>query len=309
MSTADTAIETGAPARDGSTPSREVVGVLGASSVIGPMLLKELRQRGNSTLAFTRADPRKQAIGPGVSWEAFDAPIDPEAPQIRHWISAIPIWELPPYLPMLAARGARKVVALSTTSIFTRAISTVPDDLELVRKIKASEGLLRDWGRQQRVTWTILRPTLIYGRGRDRNISDVARFIRRFGFFPLLAPADGARQPVHAEDVARACCAALRATAASNKTYNISGDETLAFREMVSRVFVAMGRKPVTPMLPRLAFHLGAAVFGINPRLQNWSITTAERMGQDMAFAHDEAKRDFGFVPRPFRLTTEDLPS
>jgi hypothetical protein len=34
----------------------------------------------------------------------------------------------------------------------------------------------------------------------------------------------------------------------------------------------------------------------------------AERMNRDMAFAHDEASRDLGFAPRPFRLEPRDLP-
>ncbi len=65
-------------------------------------------------------------------------------------------------------------------------------------------------GNKQGVEWVILRPTLIYGHGRDKNITEIARFIRRFGFFPLLGKANGLRQPIHVEDVAEACFAALR---------------------------------------------------------------------------------------------------
>lgn len=92
--------------------------------------------------------------------------------------------------------------------------------------------------------WVILRPTLIYGRGRDRNITVIARFIRRFGFFPVLGRATGLRQPVHAEDVALACHRALEAPAATNRAYNISGGETVTYREMVRRVFLALEGGP-----------------------------------------------------------------
>ncbi|MDI6746185.1 MAG: hypothetical protein QMD17_03475 [Rhodocyclaceae bacterium] len=89
-----------------------------------------------------------------------------------------------------------------------------------------------------------LPPTLIYGLGRDKNIAEMARFIRRFGFFPVLGKATGLRQPIHTADVAGACLGALRAPDAANRDYNISGGETFAYRDMVARVFVAVGHAP-----------------------------------------------------------------
>jgi hypothetical protein len=34
----------------------------------------------------------------------------------------------------------------------------------------------------------------------------------------------------------------------------------------------------------------------------------AERMNQDIIFDHEDASRDLGFAPRPFRLSIEDIP-
>jgi hypothetical protein len=33
----------------------------------------------------------------------------------------------------------------------------------------------------------------------------------------------------------------------------------------------------------------------------------AERMNRDLVFDHSEATRDFGFTPRPFVLSAEDV--
>jgi hypothetical protein len=33
----------------------------------------------------------------------------------------------------------------------------------------------------------------------------------------------------------------------------------------------------------------------------------AERMNQDLVFDHDEAARDLGYRPRPFRLSPQDV--
>jgi len=44
------------------------------------------------------------------------------------------------------------------------------------------------------------------------------------------------------------------------------------------------------------------------PRYRHWSVAMAERMNSDLVFDHSDAERDFGFSPRPFWLSLEDLP-
>jgi hypothetical protein len=59
------------------------------------------------------------------------------------------------------------------------------------------------------IAWTIFRPTLIYGCASDKNVTTIANFVRRFGFFPAVGRATGKRQPVHADDLAQACVTAI----------------------------------------------------------------------------------------------------
>ncbi|MFM8898671.1 MAG: NAD-dependent epimerase/dehydratase family protein [Burkholderiales bacterium] len=156
---------------------------------------------------------------------------------------------LPDYFPLIEASGARRVVALSSTSRFTKVGSGDTAENAIAAKLIDAEARVQAWAKRRGIEWVVLRPTLIYGQGRDKNISEMARFIRRFGFFPLLGSAQGLRQPIHAEDVAAACVAALQAPGAANRAYNLSGGESLAYREMVARVFAALGRSArlVTP--------------------------------------------------------------
>ena len=82
----------------------------------------------------------------------------------------------------------------------------------------------------------LLRPTLIYGCGMDRNVSVLAGLAQRFGVVPLAGQAAGLRQPVHADDLARAAFDALGAVATHGRAYALPGGETLPYREMVARV-------------------------------------------------------------------------
>ncbi len=286
------------------------IGVLGASSLVGGCLLSSLTERGFSAVAFSR---KKQIgiQGAAVDWRQLPTPgtqsFDVTYP-IGHWICVAPIWVLPDYFSLIEASGARRVVALSSTSRFTKVGSADKAEVAIAAKLADAEARVRAWAEARGIEWVILRRTLIYGLGRDKNISEMARFIRRFGFFPLLGQAQGQRQPIHAVDVAAACVAALQAPGTANRAYNISGGETLAYREMVARVFAALGRPTRLLTVPLWAFRLAVAMLRRLPRYRHWSAAMAERMNRDLVFDHAEAVRDLGFKPSGFALAVEDLP-
>ena len=283
-------------------------GVLGATSLVGACLLPLLTESG----AVVVAHSRRRAFKPtsdGVEWrllgDAAESGVDP----IPCWICVAPIWVLPDYFDLLEAHGARRVVALSSTSRFTKDDSQDPHEQEVAVRLAAAEARVQQWAEHLGVEWVVLRPTLIYGLGRDKNIAEIARFIRRSGFFPLFGKACGLRQPIHVRDVAGACVASLQVPDAINRAYNISGGETLSYRAMVMRVFDGMGRRPRLLTVPLWAFSLAVAVLRRVPRYRQWSSAMAQRMNRDLVFDHLDAARDFGFKPRSFVLDGDDLPS
>lgn len=284
-------------------------GLLGANSLIGECLIQRLGKDGRHTVAFSRHPPHGN-IEAGVTWLQLPAslPTHTEVSLIKDWLCVAPIWVLPQYFTMIKACGARRVVALSSTSIFIKNDSSDHGEQHMARRLAEGEQALRAWAEAHGVEWVVLRPTLIYGRGRDKNLAEIVRFVRRWGFFPLLGQAGGLRQPVHAEDVAAACVSALTAPAAGNQTYNLSGGETLSYREMVCRVFASVGKLPNLVTIPRWLFRLGVSVLRLLPRYQHWTAEMAERMNRDLVFDHADAARDLGFSPRPFALSAEDLP-
>jgi nucleoside-diphosphate-sugar epimerase len=285
------------------------VGVLGATSLVGECLLPLLIQAGWEVTAFSRRVSRQSTND--IKWINISAPrvaFQTETPVIAHWICVAPIWALSDYFEMMEACGIRRVVALSSTSRFTKSSSSDAEEQAVAYELANAEKLFRTWAESKSIEWVILRPTLIYGRGRDKNISQMVRFIRRFGFFPVLGQASGLRQPVHAEDVARACFRALDSPTATNRDYNISGAETLPYRAMVSRVFGALGSRPRVLSIPMWVFRMTVACLRIVPRYRKWSSAMAKRMNQDLVIDHSQATRDLGFEPRVFILSAEDLP-
>ena len=281
------------------------VGLLGATSLVGKCLIPLLINSGVRVCAFSRQPV--EPVGDGIAWRNLSDSSSANTDQLDHWISVAPIWVLPEHFPLLEASGARRVVVLSSTSRFTKVGSSDTAETAVATRLIEAEDRFVAWAKSRGIEWVILRPTLIYGLGRDKNISEIARFIRRFGFFPVFGKAQGLRQPIHAKDVASACFSALQAPGAANHAYNISGGETLTYRAMVERVFAALGHRPRLMTVPLWSFRLAVTILRCLPRYRQWSAAMAERMNRDLVFDHAEAARDFGFKPRPFFISPGDI--
>lgn len=288
------------------------MGIIGATGLVGESLLSLLTQTGWGVTAYYRG--KSAPLAEGVEW--LPLPPKPHTAEshssqnertIKNWVCTAPIWILPDYFNLLESYGIRRLVVLSSTSRFTKIDSSDPEEQAISRRLAEAESSVQEWAETRGVEWIILRPTLIYGFGRDKNIAEIARFIRRFGFFPLLGKAQGLRQPIHVQDVANACLAAMESSAATNRAYNISGRETLSYREMIRRVFTCMDRLPMLLPVPLFAFRIACALLRLLPRYKHWSAAMAERMNKDMVFDHSEATEDLGFKPRVFELFPEDI--
>ncbi len=285
------------------------VGLIGATSSAGACLLPILAGAGYRVTAFSRRCPPRDALD--AEWRQLSPPLSarpsPSDVEIKHWVCVAPIWMMPEYFAMLEIYGVRRVVALSSTSRFTKDDSSDPEEQAVANRLADAELQVQTWATSHGVEWIILRPTLIYGLGRDKNISEIARFVQRFGFFPLFGKATGLRQPLHVQDVAGACSAALNSSAATNHAYNLSGAETITYRDMVMRIFRALGRPVRLVPVPLFVFRFAVVLLRLLPRYSNWSSAMALRMNRDLVFDHSAATLDFGFDPRTFALTPEDV--
>jgi len=282
--------------------------VLGASSMVGAHLLQQLRVSGCEIHAFSRSYHGTSGTD-GVTWHrCHDVPLS-DITNLKLCVCATPIWVLPDYFSQLIAAGVRRVVALSSTSVFTKQNSLDTSERLLSNKIRDAENNFKQWAQFYGVEWVILRPTMIYGSGADKVITGITNFIKHFGFFPLYGQASGLRQPVHAVDVARACVSALHHKDVKGMDFNLSGVETMTYKELVSMVFLANGLKPRFVAFPAFIFCLGFCVLRFLPRYHDWTRGMALRMNQDQICDHSEASSVLGFRPQGFKLENIDLPA
>jgi nucleoside-diphosphate-sugar epimerase len=282
--------------------------LLGATSLIGRFLTPRLERAHIQGVAVSRSPPMNykrdggQKVASALMWASGDLTAPEMLPDLGSAdaiISLSPIWLLPPALPRLLETGARRVIAFSSTSRLTKLNSPLPDERAVAERLAGGEAQTLALCAAAGAACTLLRPTLIYAEGQDRNVSRLAALIRRFGVLPLSGAGEGLRQPVHADDLAWAALALLDAPAAFGKIYALPGGETLSYRAMVERVFESLGRAPRILTVPPPLWRLGLTL--ASPVLKGATSAMGQRMAQDLTFDPTPAATDFGWSPRPFR--------
>ena len=268
-----------------SRVSDRAVRVIGAGSQVGYFLVPYLRRAGWKVIELHRDDLTRSRVAEGGAAICL-APLD----------------VLPPLLPVLRDSGLERVVAFSTTSVLYKLGSGNAAERARILRIAAAEDDMAAYCTREGIAWTLFRPTLVYGCGRDRGIASIAGFVRRFGFFPVAGAASGLRQPVHADDLAHACVRVLDDHNSWAKAYTLSGGEVLTCRRMIEAVFDQL-RLParIVSIPPRLLRTVLAAA-RLLPGLGHLSPEMADRMQKDLCFDHTPARRELGFRPRAFAL-------
>lgn len=266
--------------------------VVGASSQIGYFLLNRLRHAGRPALALSRQ--QRVAADDSVQW--LQGSLDTLAPMqgLDAIVSFGPLLGLGQWLQLHDQAPAPALVATSSMSILSKAGSAQPHERAVVDQLVRGEALVRAQCQRLGMRWTILRPTLIYGAGRDRSLTPIARRAVRSRLFPLPG-GGGLRQPVHADDLAALVLRALADGRADGRILEAGGGERLTAGQMFWRVRqalpVATLPLPVPDALMQLAGRLVPAVRGPVSRLQS-----------DLVADNTAAQSLLGYAPRAFCL-------
>jgi NADH dehydrogenase len=108
--------------------------------------------------------------------------------------------------------------------------------------------------RESALSWAIVRPTLIFGRG-DILVNNIAWCLRRAPLFTLPGRADYRIQPVSGDDLGRIVCTAAESD--GNPVWDAAGPELLTFRELVHAIAEAVdGSARIRPAPAWLALAL-----------------------------------------------------
>lgn len=184
------------------------------------------------------------------------------------------------------------IILVHTTGIYSKYQSCSG----LYREI---EGLILN-KQYQGTSFTILRPTMIYGNCRDHNMHKLIRFLSRFPVFPVFGDGSSLMQPVHVEDLADAIVACIGNNQVRNTCYDLSGGTVLQYQEILKTITGLLAKKIWFVHIPiQLAIGL-ATLYEKISRKPAISVEQVKRMQEDKAYSHENAVIDLNFNPRTF---------
>lgn len=186
--------------------------------------------------------------------------------------------------------GIQRAVFVSTTAIFTQ-LNAKSKTVRL-----AAEAAIETSGLQ----YTILRPTMIYGSPRDRNMWRLIRLMRYSPIVPVFGDGNYLQQPIYVGDVAQAIVSSLCSDQTLGKSYNIAGKHPLTYNQVIDTIAGLLNKRawklhiPSTPVVGLLKFF---------ERLHIPFPIKAEqvlRLNENKNFSYEAAQIDFGFSPHSF---------
>jgi nucleoside-diphosphate-sugar epimerase len=186
--------------------------------------------------------------------------------------------------------GIQRAIFISTTAIFTQ----LNAESKKVR-LEAEHAI-----QTSRLCCTILRPTMIYGGRRDRNMWRLIRFMRYSPIVPVFGSGNHLQQPIHVNDVARAVVDCLKSDWTVGKCYNIAGEHALTYNQVIDTIAHGMKKKVWKLHIPS---RIAVALPRFFEQLRIPFPIKAEqilRLNENKDFSYEEAAKDFGFSPLSF---------
>lgn len=180
---------------------------------------------------------------------------------------------------------------------YQSALGTRPGAQSAYHKTKwEAEELVRASG----ISFTILRPAIIYGPG-DQFTIRLSEMIRLSPVLPVIGSGKSRTQPIFIDDVTACILQAVTSDCCFNEMYEIGGPEQLTYEEVTSIIAAAMGvRRPVFH-LP--LFFVQAAARMLETVLPKPPVTTDQliMLQEDNVCGMRDIRDAFGIEPITFR--------
>ncbi|MCU1807121.1 NAD(P)H-binding protein [Cytobacillus firmus] len=269
----------------------------GATGFLGEFVLEELVRRGHEVTCFVRKTSNldkikrlnvKYVFGELDDYKSICEGLKGKEALIN--IASLGFGHAPNIVNACEEMGVKRSIFVSTTGIFTK----LNPDSKGIRL--AAEKLIRE----SNLDYTIIRPTMIYGTSKDRNMWRLVKYLKRLPVLPILGSGTYMQQPVYVKDLAIAIVSAYEKKVSIKKAYNISGAKALSYNEVVDITGKALGKKVIKLHIPmKLSYNLLKMYEKVSkkPKLKAEQVL---RLNENKDFSYEEAKKDLGYNPISF---------
>ncbi len=279
--------------------------LLGARSDVGEALLARLAGAGKTAVSVSRrpGEMRGYSNAIGVHPDLLKRNVGRGRLRLEGVVALCPIWEVAAYSEMLkGSKGARSsLIALSSTSIITKAASVNADHNSVAQKLREGEEWILEHLKNQIEVIFVVRPTLIYGGRWNRNVNLIKAIIRNLKIGLNLPFAVGLRNPVHADDLADWIFSCLNrdvdGLGQTTSVVEIQGGELLSFNDFVLRCAGSVGHGSRRISIGHFWLARLIALLRRLPKFTEIPEDFASRLMQDFDF-NDEAASELAAVQK-----------
>ncbi len=237
------------------------VAVAGGTGFVGGAIATELVRRGHRVVVLShRGDSARGALPDSVEIRKADvragdgldealAGVDVVAIALAFRNSPIEAPRKHQTFMEVDAGGAEHVVAAAARAGVRRVVylSGAGAAADAPRHWFRAKWRAEDAVRSSGLTWTIIRPTWIFGP-RDVSLNRFIGFARRLGMVPMTNGGGQLLAPVFVDDAARLAADAVTDDAAANQVFELGGPETLSMRRIIATALRVAGlRRPIIP--------------------------------------------------------------
>ena len=271
--------------------------VVGGTGFIGERVVRRLVRAGVNVRIVTR-DPAKP-VARALSDEGVDVW---EGDCDRRWtiwealegcealVSCVHIRHAPILVQACYRAEVSRIILLSST----RRYSKIKDPT--VSQVLSAELHVQD----SETEWTIIRPTMVYGSNRDRNISRIVEWTKRHRWIPVFGSGNALMQPVYVEDVVTAVQETLRRDKVEGRSFTVAGPEPKSWNDLLEDVFAVIDRRLRVMHMPTGLSLLGLKLLGPLARRKGINEAVIRRMDEDKDFDISDAREVLDFDPVPF---------
>lgn len=269
----------------------------GSTGFLGEFVLKRLIEKGHDVTCFVRKTSNLDMIkklnvnyiyGELDDYNSICEALKEKTALIN--IASLGFGHAPNIVNACKKMNVRRAVFISTTGVFTK----LNPDSKTIR-LKAEKAI-----KESDLDYTIIRPTMIYGTPKDRNMWRLIKFLNKLPVIPVLGDGTYLQQPVYVKDLADAIVKAYENSISIKKAYNISGLKSLSYNEVIDATAKALNKSVMKIHVPmKLSYNLLKIYEKISkePRLKAEQVL---RLNENKNFSHEEAKKDFGYKPFSF---------
>jgi len=281
--------------------------ITGATGFLGKNLLEGLLDQGWVVVALVRKNPPDAA---GVLWVEYGSAVQPPFQEV-----------LERYAVQAVVHCAGKVNGTDAelreaneefTSLLVSSLAARQPDTPFVyiSSVSAIESL-GTYGRSKRKcediiqqsglrNWTILRPTLLYGRYDTKNVAGLVKIARLFPVVPVPGKSFVKLQPLFVGDLVGLVCQLVATDKHDCRVYTVAGPYQEYLWDMIGMIQAELGKAKIRLPVPLWPLQKGiAALNRLFPRFK-LPVQQVRALHAHPPYVNREAEKNFGFHPKSF---------